>query len=186
MTVEIVEPDAGWADAFRIIAAQLKEQLGLMAVRIEHVGSTAVPGLAGKDIIDVQIAVPAYEALDQAEDVLAGAGWRLHPEIRRDHGVVGLPDEPQEWVKRFFTEPTGERRINVHVRVLGRANARYALLFRDFLREHATIAAAYGEFKRRASAMIGQVEDYPDLKDPVCDIVYLHATSWADRTHWTA
>jgi GrpB-like predicted nucleotidyltransferase (UPF0157 family) len=99
-----------------------------MPVRIEHVGSTAVPGLAGKDVIDVQIAVRADEVLDQAADVLAGDGWRLHPEIRRDHAVVGLPDEPQEWIKRFFTEPTGDRRINVHLRGLGRANARYALL----------------------------------------------------------
>jgi GrpB-like predicted nucleotidyltransferase (UPF0157 family) len=73
----------------------------------------------------------------------------------------------------------------VHLRVLGRANARYALLFRDFLREHPGIAAAYGEFNRRASTMIRQAEDYPDLKDPVCDIVYLHAASWANRTHWT-
>jgi GrpB-like predicted nucleotidyltransferase (UPF0157 family) len=99
--------------------------------------------------------------------------------------AVALPDEPQEWVKRFFTEPTGERRINVHLRVLERANALYALLFRDLLRGHPSIAAAYGDFKRRASTMVRQAEDYPDLKDPVSDIFYLHAASWADRTHWT-
>jgi dephospho-CoA kinase len=185
MTVHIVEPNPNWADAFRMVAARLAETLGALAMRIDHVGSTAVPGLAAKDVIDVQVAVRDDEALDQVADALARAGWSPHSAIARDHGVVCTTDDPQQWVKRFFTEPTGSRRINVHIRILGHANTHYALLFCDFLRAHPAIAAAYGGFKRRASTMIDQADDYPDLKDPVCDVIYLHAMDWAGRTGWT-
>jgi GrpB-like predicted nucleotidyltransferase (UPF0157 family) len=79
------------------------------------------------------------------------------------------------------------RRVNLHVRVADRANQRYALLFRDYLRSHPDTAAAYGEFKRRAAALLPteSIADYSDLKDPVCDLIYLPAEEWAARTGWT-
>jgi GrpB-like predicted nucleotidyltransferase (UPF0157 family) len=79
------------------------------------------------------------------------------------------------------------RRVNLHVRVAGRANQRYALLFRDYLRAHPDTAAAYGEFKKRAASLpLESVGEYADLKDPVCDLIYLPAEEWAERTGWTA
>jgi GrpB-like predicted nucleotidyltransferase (UPF0157 family) len=78
------------------------------------------------------------------------------------------------------------RRVNLHLRVAGRANQRYALLFRDYLRAHPDTAAAYGEFKRRAATLpLESVGEYADLKDPVCDLIYLPAEDWAARTGWT-
>jgi GrpB-like predicted nucleotidyltransferase (UPF0157 family) len=105
--------------------------------------------------------------------------------VRRDHGVPGGSSNPDQWAKRLCTEPAGERQVNVHIRVGGRANQRYALLFRDYLRAHPDAAAAYGEFKRRAAVMVRDTEDYPDLKDPVCDLIYLPAEVWAAATAWS-
>lgn len=87
--------------------------------------------------------------------------------------------------KRLVGEPAGGRRVNLHIRVDGRANQRYALLFRDYLRAHPATAKAYGQFKRLAAGL--PFEDtgaYADLKDPVCDLVYLPAEEWAARTGW--
>jgi GrpB-like predicted nucleotidyltransferase (UPF0157 family) len=77
--------------------------------------------------------------------------------------------------------------VNLHLRVAGRANQRYALLFRDYLRAHPDTAAAYGEFKKRAASLpLESTGEYADLKDPVCDLIYLPAEEWAERTGWTA
>jgi GrpB-like predicted nucleotidyltransferase (UPF0157 family) len=52
--VEIVEPQGSWSDRFRLAAAALREHLGALALRIDHIGSTSVPGLAAKDVIDLR------------------------------------------------------------------------------------------------------------------------------------
>jgi uncharacterized protein YhfF len=85
----------------------------------------------------------------------------------------------------FFVEALGERRANVHVRRAGSANERYALLFRDYLRAHPLVAAAYAELKRRLSASLADVANYADVKDPAVDLIYLAAEPWASATSWT-
>jgi GrpB-like predicted nucleotidyltransferase (UPF0157 family) len=115
---------------------------------------------------------------------MVAADWELRPP-RRDHPVPGLPTDDLQWVKRIVREPMYRRRVNLHIRVAGRANQRYALLFRDYLRSHPETAQAYGAFKRQAAALQVDVADYTDLKDPVCDLIYLPAEEWAARTGWT-
>ena len=104
---------------------------------------------------------------------------------RHDHRVPGMPEDAEQWVKRLVNEPAGERRVNLHIRVDGRANQRYALLFREYLRAHPATAKAYGQFKRLAAELpLADTGEYADLKDPVCDLVYLPAEEWAARTSW--
>jgi GrpB-like predicted nucleotidyltransferase (UPF0157 family) len=81
-------------------------------------------------------------------------------------------------------EPEGQRRVNVHLRVLGRANQRYALLFRDYLRAHPAMAQAYAELKRRLAESLADPKMYPDVKDPAVDLIYLAAEDWASATGW--
>jgi len=77
------------------------------------------------------------------------------------------------------------RRVNLHVRLQGRSNQRYALLFRDYLRAHPRAAAAYGQAKTAlAHYHADDIEAYYGVKDPVCDIIIAGAESWAAATGW--
>jgi GrpB-like predicted nucleotidyltransferase (UPF0157 family) len=68
--------------------------------------------------------------------------------------------------------------------VQGRANQRYALLFRDYLRAHPATAAAYAELKRRLAQHLADPQTYPEVKDPAVDLIYFAAEDWAVATHW--
>ena len=74
--------------------------------------------------------------------------------------------------------------MNVHVRVAGRPNQRYARLCRDFLRAHPTAADAYALFKQRLAAQGIESSVYADIKDPVFDLILHAAEGWAARTGW--
>jgi GrpB-like predicted nucleotidyltransferase (UPF0157 family) len=182
--IVIARPDDGWPAQYEKIAHAVGALLGELAQRIDHIGSTSVPGLPAKDILDMQVTVGTEPELDDVAERMVAADWELRPP-RRDHPVPGLPADDLQWVKRMLREPMYRRRVNLHVRVAGRANQRYALLFRDYLRSHPETAQAYGAFKRQAAALQVDVADYTDLKDPVCDLIYLPAEEWAARTGWT-
>ncbi len=183
--VRILDPDPGWSDAFERVGMGLREILGGGAIRIDHIGSTSVPGLSAKDVIDVQVTVADDPMLDAVPALLEESGWTLFPDYRRDHQVPGASEAGEQWRKAFLREPSGERRVNLHVRVDGRANQRYALLFRDYLRQHPASAAAYGNFKRGLAKVAPSLDSYPDLKDPACDLIYLAAEEWAAATGWS-
>jgi GrpB-like predicted nucleotidyltransferase (UPF0157 family) len=183
--IEIVDYRASWPDEFARIARTIRAGLDGLALRIDHIGSTSVPGLCAKDVIDVQISVAALD--DRVTDALHAIGYSRSADISRDHRPSGESGPDEDWDKLFFRPPPAQRRTNTHVRVLGRPNQRYALLFRDYLVAHPTTAAAYGELKRRlARALINPEEDYPDVKDPAVDLIYLPAKRWADATNWLA
>lgn len=180
--IEIAAYHPEWIIEYRQIEAELRRVLGDTAHRIDHIGSTAVPQLCAKDVIDVQVTVgelhPAVEA------TLSAAGYVRHPRIDRDHVPPGHEGPGEDWTKFFLTERTGERRAHIHVRQAGRPNQRYALLFRDFLRRNAHVAAAYGELKRRLAASLIDDDSYPDVKDPAVDLIYLAAEQWAAQSKW--
>jgi dephospho-CoA kinase len=184
--VTIVDPSAEWAEEFQRVAADLWAVLAGQARSIRHIGSTAVPGLAAKDVIDVQVGVTDQASLERVMAALEGHGYRVVSGAR-DHPVPGEVEDDAAWRKGFATERPGDRRANVHVRIEGALNHTYALLFVAYLRQHPDAAVAYGTFKKLAARMIaGDVDAYTELKDPVCDLVYLPAKAWAIRTGWTA
>lgn len=180
--IEIVPWREAWSAEFREIASALRRGLGPLALRIDHIGSTAVPGLAAKDVLDVQISVAALG--EPAGSALAGLGYIRHEGVRRDHRPPGGPEADSEWEKWLFRAPADRRRAHIHVRVPGRANQRYPLLFRDYLRSHPATAAAYAELKVRLAKHLADPETYPDVKDPAVDLIYLAAQEWAAATAW--
>jgi GrpB-like predicted nucleotidyltransferase (UPF0157 family) len=182
--VKIVEADRRWADEFTGIEAQLRQAVGDDAPRIDHIGSTSVPGLPAKDIIDVQITVGDEPTLERVGAALEGCDWRRVARVVRDHRVPGMSAERSRWVKALFDEPEGWRSIHVHVRIEGRPNQRYALLFRDYLRTHPDAAAAYAEVKRGLAGLAPDSASYADAKDPACDLIYLAAEIWAKEEGW--
>lgn len=182
--VEIIPYQSSWPDEFRSIAQNLRRGLGRLALRIDHIGSTSVPGLAAKDVIDLQITVAA---LDQPLLAAMNAlGYTLPEETWRDHSPAHLRLPDREWEKWLFDPPPGQRRTHTHVRVAGRANQRYALLFRDYLRAHPPAAAAYAELKHRLARHLADPRMYPEVKDPAVDLIYIAAEAWAARTYWQA
>jgi GrpB-like predicted nucleotidyltransferase (UPF0157 family) len=182
--LRIVDYDVTWPYRFDKLGRALRERLGAGALRIDHIGSTAVPGLAAKDVIDIQVTVASLETADAWPDELLPQVLRTHRGTAYDHVPPGLTEEVREWTKHLWFMP---RSVNVHVREDGRLNQRYALLFRDYLRADTTAAAAYEMVKR---ALAGVAQDDWDLyyavKDPACDLIIAGAEQWALRTGWTA
>lgn len=183
MLIEIVPYQARWPGEFQLLARVLRTKLGPLALRIDHIGSTAVPGLAAKDVIDLQISVAGLD--ERVLVALQDLGYTRVQTISRDHLPPGGVELAAEWEKWFFRPPPGQRRTNTHVRVMGRANQRYPLLFRDYLRSHPATADAYAELKRQLAVSLSDPETYPDVKDPAVDLIYLAAEEWAATARWT-
>ena len=184
--IEILDYDRRWPMEFAAIGQDIRLALGDIALRIDHVGSTSVPGLAAKNIIDVQITVRSIEPDALFATALEAAGYMMRREVTRDHRPPGIEEGGEaDWEKRFFKPPEGWRPTNIHVRAQGRANQRYALLFRDYLRSDPRSAAAYAEVKRRlAHYHPNDLSAYVTVKDPVCDIIIAAADAWALTTGW--
>jgi GrpB-like predicted nucleotidyltransferase (UPF0157 family) len=153
-----------------------------LALRIDHIGSTSIPGLAAKDIIDLQITVANLD--DQVIAAMTNLGYVKPDGVWRDHRPPNATGSEDEWAKFFFQPPPGQRRTNTHMRVQGRANQRYALLFRDYLRTHQATADAYAELKRRLAQHLADPQMYPEVKDPAVDLISLAAEDWAAATQW--
>lgn len=172
-----------WPAEFRTLASAIREALQGAALRIDHIGSTAVPGLAAKDVIDIQVTAADFDP--QIEEALTRTGYRRLPHISRDHVPPGQPDRDEDWTKWFFKNEEGRRRANLHVRIAGRPNQRYPLLFRDYLRAHPPAALAYAQVKTALARLHPEdIYAYCDVKDPVCDIIMGGAEAWAAQVGW--
>lgn len=172
-----------WVADFETIRAALMELLGSRAVRIDHIGSTSVPGLGAKDVIDIQVTV--RELSPKITQKLVNAGYEYWGNITHDHVPSGEDENPKLWEKLLFSQRTGERRANIHVRVEGNPNQRYPLLFRDYLRAHPNSAHSIEVIKRAiAKYHADDIEAYYDIKDPVYDLIWDAAQEWARYTNW--
>ena len=180
--VAIVESNETWPAEFEAIAASIRDALGPLALRVDHIGSTAVPGLAAKDLIDVQVTVAALDR-ERLAPALGRAGF-VGKDIAEDHRPPGAIGPDTDWRKLFFQARSG-RPVNVHVRVAGAANQRYALLFRDYLRSHPESASAYARLKRALAALGIDPGAYADVKDPACDLIIVAAEAWAKEAGWS-
>ncbi|MFF1353035.1 GrpB family protein [Streptomyces sp. NPDC058297] len=185
--IPVVAPyEAAWPERGRELCAELGAALGPLALRVEHIGSTSIPGMAAKPVYDLQVSVAG---LDEAEAAFAGPlaelGFRLSP-YRRDHVPAGLDDHPSRWAKRFWSRRgTSAEPVNLHVRLAGSPNERLALLFRDWFRTHPEAVPAYAHFKYALASRVSDTGTYADVKDPVVDLVVAVAETWAAETGWT-
>ncbi len=181
--IKIVEYQTQWPAEFDRIATTLLDALGADALRIDHIGSTAVVGLCAKDIIDIQVTVGQLD--DGIAQKLVDARFSLHTDLwRHDHVPPGFDASERDWIKLFFMQKPDQRRCNIHVRQLGSANQRYALLVRDFLRHDSHAAQAYGRLKSRLATSLADPDAYPDVKDPAVDLIHLAAERWALQSGW--
>lgn len=180
--IDICPPDPTWPAQFQALKASLLPALPAGAV-IHHIGSTAVPDLPAKDIIDIQVTLDDLATADIAS--ITAAGFATRPGApRTDHCPPGLDLPPEQLAKLFF-KSTG-RPANLHIRQAGRFNQRYPLLCRDYLRSHFGAAQAYAQVKQQlAQRFPDDVDAYYDIKDPVFDIIMAGANDWAGFVGWT-
>lgn len=181
----VVPYDPGWAKRADQVTSIIVRAVGVEAKRVEHIGSTAIPGMAAKDVIDVQLSVRDLDAVTPvlAESLPEYGFVRAVPEY--DHVPAGRNDPPEMWRKRVWIRRRHrDGDINLHVRVVGSPGERLALLFRDWFRAHPGAIAAYAEFKHRLAGAVLDVATYSDVKDPVVDLLMVTAEQWATATDW--
>lgn len=136
--IVLVPYDEAWPQAFASEAARLRSALPDMFVDLQHVGSTSVPGLLAKPVIDMLAVVRSVEALDEWRDTFESLGY----EVMGEFGIPG---------RRYFRkdDPSGKRTHQVHAFSESSSEIARHLNFRDYLRVHEDAAEAYALLKRR-------------------------------------
>ena len=185
-TPTLVPYDASWPVAAARLIARIRLALGDTAVAIEHIGSTSVPGLAAKDVIDLQVGVRRLSDADAPEFVkaLADKGFPRWDGNDEDTVHPWAPD-PSSWRKRFHGSADPGRIVHVHVRETDGPGWRYALLFRDWLRAEGDERDAYAGHKRRLAQSSATTTDYAAAKEPWFVEAFARADAWARHTGWS-
>lgn len=216
--IRIVPYRPEWPGEAKALAQRIERVLVDRVAQIRHIGSTAVPGLAAKDVLDLQVELvhpetwgPAPSASGEntsADEATADSGLNAAgiprdlasaldeaaalleerlplervPDIEGDHIPFGAQTrEPEHWCKALLVASPGRRKAHVHLRIEGAANAQFAVLVRDYLRAHPQQARAYGQFKERLAEGVADPADYPEIKDPVADLLWLAARRWQEE-----
>ena len=184
--VVVVDYDPAWPRRAGALIDTLANNLGQSARRVDHIGSTAIPGMAAKDVLDIQVSVDDLDRAVDAFDVpLRSLGFERGA-YDRDHVPAGCLDDPRLWAKRYWSRrESSDGDANLHVRGVGSPNERLALLFRDWFRAHPSAVPAYAVFKRSLADAVPDSGVYSDVKDPVVDLVVTIAETWAHHTSWT-
>ena len=192
-TPRIVPPDPQWAAQAQRILARLRTACGHRAVRVDHIGSTAVPDLDAKDIIDIQVTVSSLQVADELADAMSAAGYVqvpitadvAKPDARSTVAAFDHITDDAHWQKRLFCSADPGRPTNVHVRVDGWPGQQFALLFVDWMKGNPGVRAEYLDLKRRVSAQEHVTTGaYADAKEPWFLDAYRRAWEWADATGW--
>lgn len=182
----LVAYDPDWPRQAERLVGRLGRVTG--GLRAEHIGSTAVPGLAAKDVLDLQLVVSSMAEADGLAASLAEAGFPLLPAITGDTPKASEPD-PDRWRKRFHRSSDPGRPVNLHVREVGSAGRRFALAFRDWLRAEPAELAAYQAEKRRVAAAHAQdvhIDGYAEGKEAWFAAAFPRLETWLAATGWTA
>ncbi|AKU16790.1 dephospho-CoA kinase [Luteipulveratus mongoliensis] len=200
--ITLEAPDPSWPTTAarllgRIVSQLANAGLGDTVIGADHVGSTSVPGLLAKPVIDLQLRIQQLESASSEvfENALLAAGF-VPSRGRRDangHNIDTIhpwAPEPTAWVKLNFGNADPGRVTHLHVRQGDSAGAQTCLLFRDWLRANPSESAAYAQMKTEmAQSFPGGDEasrgDYPEAKEPWIADALLRARDWAAKTEWT-
>ena len=138
--MEIVPYDSRWPEAFAAEAGRLRAALGPLALRVDHNGSTSVPGLAAKPVVDIQISVASLQPIAAYRDRLTAIGYVHVP--HSDDAFCPFFHRPADWPHTH----------HIHVVQAGGEEEKRTLAFRDYLRDHADAAREYEALKFRLAA----------------------------------
>lgn len=170
--IELVDYNPAWPRLYERWRERLAMTLRTVWVRIEHVGSTAVPGLAAKPVIDIQVSVADLRREE-----------RYVPQLE----TMGVQLRSRDQLHRYFRPPAGQfREAHVHVCDAGKMWEREHLLFRDYLRAHPATRDAYADAKR-AAAYIWRDDRwaYTEAKTGIVLDILEAAEQWAHDGKWS-
>lgn len=168
--IQVVSHDPVWTAMFESEASRIASAIGQTVVRIHHIGSTAIPKIKAKPIIDILLEVVSVEALDQQTPLLGALGY----EVMGEFGIPG---------RRYFRldDLQGTRTHQVHAFEAGVANVVRHIAFRDYMRAHPLVAEEYGALKERlANAFPHDSNAYVDGKDAFVKEHERRALRWAN------
>lgn len=134
--IEVVAYNPAWPEMFKQEAEKIKRALGDNCLEVHHIGSTSVPGLAAKPLIDMIPVVRDITKVDAANDALKALGYE-------PQGEFGIP------FRRYFQKGGDNRTHHVHIFEQGSPEIERHLKFRDWMRSHPEDALAYGELKQQ-------------------------------------
>lgn len=182
----LVDHRPEWAaDALRM-ATRISAAAG--GRRVDHIGSTAVPGMPAKDVLDLQLTVDSLDQADELAPALTAAGFPRPAGHWQD-----LPrpagDDPVRWLKRFHANADPGQQVNLHLRTPDRPNWRWSLLFRDWLIADRTAFAEYRDLKQAVAARYADDPTalrYAEAKEPWFGYAHDRASAWAADTGWHA
>ena len=180
----LADPDPTWPAQAERLAARIRRAAGPLALRVDHIGSTAVPDLPAKDVIDLQLTVSTLDDADTIADPLTEAGFILRPDVIDDQPHTA---DPTQWQKRYHTSADPARLAHLHIRAAGTESWLFPLLFRDYLRANPTTRAEYTTLKRALSEQFATDDNssaYATAKEPWFTTIYPHMQHWATDTHW--
>lgn len=175
MKVQVVSHDPSWPAEFMAEAARIRLAVGDLAVAVHHIGSTAIPGIVAKPIIDILLEVRDIQRLDARAPALMGLGY----EAKGEFGIPG---------RRYFRKDsaTGVRTHQIHAFEVGSLGSERHLVFRDYLIAHPAIAQQYSLMKQQlAAAHPDNIEAYMDGKESFIKEHEAKAIVWkrADQTN---
>ncbi|MDE8586257.1 dephospho-CoA kinase [Arthrobacter sp. NQ4] len=184
----VLEPHrTEWAQEAARIAARLVAAAPDLILAVDHIGSTAVPGLPAKDVIDLQVTVPDLAVAATIAPLLAAAGFPAVRDVESDTPKPNAPN-PAAWLKRFHANADPCRAVNVHVRAAGSAGWRFALMFRDWLQNDPSALRLYAAHKADLAARhadSGTTGSYAEAKEPwFTDVAWPLMAAWAEATGW--
>jgi GrpB-like predicted nucleotidyltransferase (UPF0157 family) len=131
----VADYDQSWPELYQLFSKRIADSLGDIAAAIEHVGSTAVPGLAAKPIIDIDVLLATSELLPTAIERLSNIGYSYQ-------GNLGIAE------REAFRAPASDPPHHLYVCPPGSREFQRHLAFRDYLRAHPIEAKTYGDLKR--------------------------------------
>ncbi|MBD2075659.1 GrpB family protein [Phormidium sp. FACHB-592] len=172
MKVEVVPPDPAWQEEFQKESRQLAWVMGENIVAIHHIGSTAIPGIYAKPIIDFLIEVKSITTTDEQNGAMAAIGY----EAMGEFGLAG---------RRYFRKNRSPevRTHNAHTYELGSFEIIRHLAFRDYMIAHPNDAQQYSKLKRQLAKQYSHdIEGYMDGKDKFVKIMEQKALLWQAMT----
>ncbi len=169
MKIEIVPHNPMWKNAFELEAQQLRAALAGRVAQIHHIGSTSIPDIYAKPIVDILVEADDLSQVDQCNSAMVTLGYQ----VMGEYGILG---------RRYFRKENaqGKRTHHVHIFQVGSSDVTRHLAFRDYVKAYPDVGQQYSELKRSLISQIDSddMEAYLDGKDSFIKMIQERAITW--------